>query len=198
MTLLQRLDWDAQAQILPVNYTQCFLGWLEATGTTPMCNELPQKALVPGQACNCSENWASPVVEDFIWRNVACRYLSFTPSAALTSNVPTYIMALQAFFNCNAPYLLHAQLFIDSMLDSASPSSESSSQKPNPSLHMAVYDPSLGLPVALESGYPRMVLISANGDSAINLGLQYRQDMDHPSAYDYSMTPISTRACHKV
>lgn len=103
VTLLQRLDWDAQAQILPVNYTKCFLGWLEATGTTPLCKDLPQKALVPGQACSCSENWASHVVEDFTWHNIAYRYLSFTPSAALISGVPTYIMALQVFFDCNAP-----------------------------------------------------------------------------------------------
>lgn len=68
-----------------------------------MCKDLPQNALVPGQACNCSENWASPVVEDFIWRNIVYRYLSFTPPAALASSVPTYVMALQVFFNCNAP-----------------------------------------------------------------------------------------------
>lgn len=84
------------------------------------------------------------------------------------------------------------------MPDSASPSLESSSQKQSPSLHMAIYDPSLGLIDALESGYSRMVLIDANGDSSDNLGLQYRQETGYPPAYDYSMTPNSTHACHRL
>lgn len=107
MTLFQRVDWSAQAHILPVDYAKCFLGWLEATGMTPMCKDLPQKALVPGQACNCSEDWSSPVVEDFAWQNIAYRYLSFTPSAALMSSTPTYIMTLQIFFDCNVSYSYH-------------------------------------------------------------------------------------------
>lgn len=57
---------------------------------------------------------------------------------------------------------------------------------------MAVYDPSLSLIDALQRGYSRMVLISANGDSSINLGLQYRQETGYDPAYDYSMSP---RAC---
>ena len=59
---------------------------------------------------------------------------------------------------------------------------------------MAVYDPSLGMIEALERGYSRMVLISANGDSCVNLGLQYRQEMGCTHAYDYSMILDSTRA----
>ena len=54
---------------------------------------------------------------------------------------------------------------------------------------MAVYDPSLSLTDALQRGYSRMVLISANGDSSINLGLQYRQETGYNPAYDYSMSP---------
>ena len=51
---------------------------------------------------------------------------------------------------------------------------------------------------ALERGYSRMVLISANGDSSVNLGLQYRQEMGHTHAYDYCMILNSTHAYNKV
>ena len=63
---------------------------------------------------------------------------------------------------------------------------------------MAVYDPSLGMIEALERGYSRMVLMNANGDSSVNLGLQYRQEMGHTRAYDYSMILYSTHAYNKV
>ena len=63
---------------------------------------------------------------------------------------------------------------------------------------MAIYDPSLSFMEALERGYSRMILISANGDSSINLGLQYRQAMGHTPAYDYSMNLYPTGVCHKL
>ena len=188
MTLFQRLDWSAQAHILPVDYAKCFLGWLEATGMTPMCKDLPPKALVPGQACNCSEDWSSPVVEDFAWQNIAYRYLSFAPSTALISSTPTYIMTLQVFFNCTVSYSSHEQLFTDAIPDNATFSLKTSSQEQAPSLYMAVYDPTLSLTDALQRGYSRLVLIGANADSSINLGLQYRQEMGYDPAYDYSMS----------
>lgn len=40
-------------------------------------------------------------------------------------------------------------------------------------------------------GYTRMVLISANGDNAINLGLTYRQAPNFPPAYDYGMSRLA-------
>ena len=189
VTLFQRLDWSSQAQILPVSYAKCFLGWLEATGTTPMCKDLSQQALAPGQACNCSEDWSSPVVEDFVWQKIVYRDLSFTPSAALIASTPTYIMTLQVFFNCKVPYLSHVQQSTYSMPDNATFSLKTSSQEQAPSLYMAVYDPSLAMEDALQRGYSRMVLIGANGDSSVNLGLQYRQEMDYAPAYDYSVSP---------
>ena len=197
MTFFQRLDWSAQAHILPVDYAKCFLGWLEATNMTPMCKDLPQKALVPGQACNCTEDWSSPVVEDFVWQNIAYRYLSFTPSTALISSMPTYIMTLQIFFDCNVSNSSCVQLFIDRTSDNATLSLKTSSQEQNPSLYMALYDPSLSLNDALDRGYSRMVLITANGDSSINLGLQYRQEESYNPAYDYSMSPRARCVYHK-
>ena len=103
VTIFQRLDWNAQAHILPGDYAKCFVGWVGTTGNEPKCKELPQTTPVPGQACNCSENWSSRVVENFMWHNTSYRYLSFTPSAALVCSLPTLIMTLQVFFNCNVP-----------------------------------------------------------------------------------------------
>ena len=51
---------------------------------------------------------------------------------------------------------------------------------------MAIYDPSLNLTDALRTGYTRMVLINANGDNSINLGLRYRRTVGYSPAYDYS------------
>ena len=62
---------------------------------------------------------------------------------------------------------------------------------------MAVYDPSLGILEALEKGYSRMILVNANGDSSVNLGLQYRQEMGHTRAYDYSMILLPHPRLHK-
>ena len=114
VTVFQRLDWNAQAHILPVGHTKCFVGWVGTTGNEPKCEELPQTTLVPNQACNCSENWSSPVVETFMWHNTSYRYLSFTPSAALVSNLPTLIMTLQVFFSRNIyPRYSTQRLFIE-------------------------------------------------------------------------------------
>jgi hypothetical protein len=44
---------------------------------------------------------------------------------------------------------------------------------------------------ALANGYTRMVLINANGMTAINLGLERREALGHSPAYDYQLT-IST------
>ena len=61
----------------------------------------------------------------------------------------------------------------------------------SPSLWLAVYDPKLNLTDAVKMGYTRMVLISANGDNAINLGLTYRQAPTYPPAYDYGMSRLA-------
>jgi hypothetical protein len=69
----------------------------------------------------------------------------------------------------------------------------------NPSLFIAVYDPTLGLREAFETGYTRMSLINANGIVAVNIGLQVRQGLDGNSAYDYilglSSSPTRDLVC---
>lgn len=62
----------------------------------------------------------------------------------------------------------------------------------NPSLLIAVYDPTLGLQEAFETGYTRMNLIDANSIVAINVGLQIRQGLDGNSAYDYTLSLSSS------
>ncbi|KAK0720155.1 hypothetical protein B0H67DRAFT_177949 [Lasiosphaeris hirsuta] len=61
----------------------------------------------------------------------------------------------------------------------------------SPSLWIAVYDPTLTLEKAFADGYTRMVLINANGMTAINLGLNFREAPGHAPAYDYQLS-IST------
>lgn len=61
----------------------------------------------------------------------------------------------------------------------------------SPSLWIAIYDPTLNLTSALENGYTRMVLINANGMTAINLGLNRRQAPNTSPAYDYQLS-VST------
>ncbi|OBT77156.1 hypothetical protein VF21_05058 [Pseudogymnoascus sp. 05NY08] len=56
-----------------------------------------------------------------------------------------------------------------------------------PSLWIAIYDPTLNLTSALENGYTRMVLINANGMTAINLGINRRQAPNTSPAYDYQL-----------
>lgn len=64
----------------------------------------------------------------------------------------------------------------------------------NPSLLIAVYDPTLGLQEAFEMGYTRMSLINANGIVAVNIGLQVRQGLDGNSVYDYTLGLSSSPA----
>jgi hypothetical protein len=61
----------------------------------------------------------------------------------------------------------------------------------SPSLWLAIYDPTLTLQGALDNGYTRMILVNANGMTAINLGLNYRQVFGTTPAYDYDLS-IST------
>jgi hypothetical protein len=61
----------------------------------------------------------------------------------------------------------------------------------SPSLWIAIYDPTLNFTDALANGYTRMVLINANGMTAINLGLNRRQAPNTSPAYDYQLS-VST------
>lgn len=69
----------------------------------------------------------------------------------------------------------------------------------SPSLWIAIYDPTLNLQEALENGYTRMILVNANGMTAINLGLNYRQVFNASPAYDYDLSistiPAMTLVC---
>lgn len=73
----------------------------------------------------------------------------------------------------------------DNTTDNASQSLADSNATQSPSLWLAAFDPKLGLRKALETGYTRMILISANGDTAVNVGLIYRQANGAAPAYDY-------------
>jgi hypothetical protein len=64
----------------------------------------------------------------------------------------------------------------------------------NPTLWVAVYDPTLGMQNAFELGYTRMNLVSANSIVGVNIGLQVRDEANGISAYDYSLSLDSSPA----
>ena len=76
------------------------------------------------------------------------------------------------------------------VVDNATESLKTSSQMQAPSLHMAVHDPALSVMDALHMGYTRLVLINANANNAINLGLRVRQAVGLKPAYDYGSSWI--------
>lgn len=78
--------------------------------------------------------------------------------------------------NRKSPLVNSTQAFIDS------------SQTPSPSLWIAIYDPTLTLRQALENDYTRLMLINANSITAVNLALNFRQDIGMTPAYDYGLT----------
>jgi hypothetical protein len=61
-----------------------------------------------------------------------------------------------------------------------------------------VYDPILGMQKAFDLGYTRMSPVNANGIVAVNIGLQARDEGNGISAYDYSLSLISTPATDLV
>ena len=98
IALLQRLDWTSQAELLP-KASKCFLGWYIYSDT--MCASLSQSELST-TACNCNESWTEEVQEGFIWENVQYRYLNYQTPMRYVNTAPTYLMLLQAFFNCKS------------------------------------------------------------------------------------------------
>jgi len=83
--------------------------------------------------------------------------------------------------------------------DNSAKAESDSSQKQSPGLYIAIHDPALTFQQALEQNFTRMTLIAASGQTAINLGLRYRQATDYSEAYDYEMTissvPAQSVAC---
>ena len=63
---------------------------------------------------------------------------------------------------------------------------------------IAVYDPILGMQKAFDIGYTRMNLVNANAIVAVNIGLQVRDEGNGISAYDYSLSLMSSPATDLV
>lgn len=79
--------------------------------------------------------------------------------------------------------------------DNTANSIKTSSQEQSPSLHIAVYDPSLNVLDGLRMGYTRLFLINANAVNSINLGLRMRQTNGFAPAYDYGLPLKSPFFC---
>ncbi|KAK0662473.1 hypothetical protein QBC41DRAFT_368312 [Cercophora samala] len=161
-------DRDTVANLENNPPPKCFLGWYNETA--PDCGIT--SAEYTG-ACQCGSRW-SDRIEDFEWQNTSYRAFTLTSSISMVSPMPTYQMIAQAFFT----------------YDTARARADAS-RVLSPSLWIAVYDPTLTVREALENGYTRMVLINANGMTALNLGLNYREALGHAPAYDYHLS-IST------
>ncbi|PKS08635.1 hypothetical protein jhhlp_005022 [Lomentospora prolificans] len=164
-----RSDWTSQANLDSSTPGKCFIGWHQETPETPDCNTVE-----PGTTpCRCDGSWAENVV-DFTWQNITYRALSFNSTESLVSTTPTTQLIIQAFFDFNSET-----------------ARKESSHVLSPSLWIAIYDPTLTLTQALEDNYTRIILVNANGMTAINLGLNYRQTIGKAPAYDYGLV-IST------
>jgi len=157
------------------------LPWMVQRQRTGLC-ELRSSMFGNSTMCTCKEYWYNNdvVVEDFVWMNISYRYKVFDSPSWLIDQTPTYTLLLQTFFDYNATKALD----------------ESSTT--NPSLMIAVYDPILGMQKAFDLGYTRMYLVNANGIVAVNIGLQVRDEGNGISAYDYSLSLISTPATDLV
>ena len=83
--------------------------------------------------------------------------------------------------------LFGSRMKAERMIDNATASLESSSQKEGPSLYVSIYDPSLNLTEALNIGFTTMRLLPANGRSTVNLELVRRQKPDGRFANDYGV-----------
>ncbi|KAK0735324.1 hypothetical protein B0T21DRAFT_411962 [Apiosordaria backusii] len=168
ITLFQRVDWTSQANLEVDPPPKCFLGWYNETA--PDCGVTASDYT---GSCQCGNRWSGRI-ENFEWQNTSYRAFTLTSSISMESPRPTYQMIAQAFFTYNT-----SQALVDS------------SRVLSPSLWIAVYDPTLTVQEALENGYTRMVLINANGMTALNLGLNYREALGKAPAYDYQLS-IST------
>ncbi|KAK4191329.1 hypothetical protein QBC35DRAFT_487939 [Podospora australis] len=167
LTLFQRSDWTSQANLDVSARPKCFLGWHNEKA--PSCDNIT----IPGVACQCTDQWDDDV-RDFEWQNTSYRALSLISSKSMVSPIPTYQMIAQAFFTFNS-----------------SQARADSSHVLSPSLWIAIHDPTLTVQQTLESGHTRMVLINANGMTAINLGINRRKALGRAPADDYQLS-IST------
>jgi hypothetical protein len=134
------------------------------------------------------------VLQEFIWQNTSYRYVVFDSPKWLICNNPTYLLLLQTFFDCKlTPGAYLASTSLTPIPDNATKALADSSTV-NPSLLLAVYDPTLGLQKAFETGYTRMNLINAHGIVAVNIGLRLRQGLDD-YALGLSSSPARDLVC---
>ncbi|KAK4169030.1 hypothetical protein QBC43DRAFT_84348 [Cladorrhinum sp. PSN259] len=163
ITLFQQRDWTSQADLDVSARPKCFIG--PYNETAPECGTVED-----GLPCQCHNRWAEDVV-DFDWQNTSYRALTLTSSKSMVSVRPTSLMIAQAFFTYNRKQAL-----------------DDSSHILSPSLWIAIYDPTLTLENALETGYAQMRLINANGMTNINIGLNRREALGHKPANDYHLS----------
>ncbi|KAK3984759.1 hypothetical protein QBC44DRAFT_9091 [Cladorrhinum sp. PSN332] len=174
ITLFQQKDWTSQAVLDVSARPKCFIGPFNETA--PECGTVSL-----GLDCQCHNRWAEDVV-DFEWQNTSYRALTLMSSQPMVSLRPTSLMIAQAFFTYDRQKAL-----------------DDSSHILSPSFWIAIYDPTLAIEEALQTGYAQMRLINANGLTNINIGLNRREALGHSPAYDYHLSfstiPATTTQC---
>ena len=104
--------------------------------------------------------------------------------------LPTTKMVAQVYFTCKTAHVAgHGPfLTIQRPLDDATRAKVDANRLLDPSLYLAVFDPTLTLTESLEMGYTRMRLVDANGVISATLGLVMRQaGANAAPAYDYDV-----------
>jgi len=132
-----------------------------------------------------------------MWMDTSYRYKVFDSPSWFIGQNPAYMLLLQTFFDCKLILHSHTIAILITNTDNATKALDESSIT-DPSLMMAVYDPILGMQHAFDLGYTRMHLVGANGNVAVNIGLQVRDGGNGISAYDYSLSLVSSPATDLV
>jgi len=172
ITVFQRADWSSQAMIDIFGGTRrpkCGLHWLPPSdGSAPACSSIQDAGT---ELCDCSTNWDAAVTEAFVWKNTTYRAITLHATEDMVCVTPTTKMVAEVFFSYDTAQALN-----------------DSGRVLQPSLYVAVFDPTLTVQQALKDGYTQMRLVNANGAVSLSLGLTMRQaGPDMAPAYDYDV-----------
>lgn len=109
ITILQKTDWAAQAQLeIDRNPPECFLGQYDTTA--PLCSSLNFAQRSDTDKCRCSDLWRT-TLGDFTWHGGHGPYssLEFRPDwtdGKLSPSGSTFMMLLKLSFYCKLALFL--------------------------------------------------------------------------------------------
>ncbi len=171
---------------------KCGLHWLPQNDSVPACNSIQDAGT---ELCDCSANWDAAVTEAFVWKNTTYRAITLHATEDMVCVTPTTKMVAEVFFSCKpqppSPPSTSSQSTVANppcFPDDTAQALNDSGRVLQPSLYLAVFDPTLTVQEALDAGYTRMRLVNANGMVAVTVGLTMRQAGPGTApAYDYDV-----------